>query len=143
MTMQETKTLIDSFGALPVDVQHSIGRFLVGAKLDEIVKADAHGVTEIEVNYIRHGAIQKLIWDDTTKKLLGGTEPVVIQEVLDRLSPGARQTIQSGGSIIKNLKIKHDDRDDHEYLHVHYVSAARQLSSAKFELDGSPRGQIH
>lgn len=138
MTFHESKVLLNSFWELSEDVQQAVARFLVGSKLGEIIVAKAHGVTEIEVNYFRHGTVHKLIWDDTTKKLLGGTEPVVINDVLSRLTPEARKIIEESGATIRNLKIKHADFDDHEYLHVHYLGADRHITGRKLELDGRP-----
>lgn len=133
----ETKTLVPSFGELPVDVQNSVARFLVGCKLGEIVDAHAHGVNEIEVQYFRHGTVHRLIWDNTTHKMLGGTEPVVMQHVLSQLLPAAQQAVKGGGETLRNLKIKHSEQDDREYLHVHYVDSCRRLTSIKLEMDGS------
>jgi len=137
MSVMEIKTLVSSFGDLPVDVQNNVARFLVGCKLGEIVDAHAHGVNEIEVQYFRHGTVHRLIWDRTTQKMLGGTEQSVIQHVLDRLPDATQQAVKAGGEIVRNLKIKHNPKDDREYLHVHYLDSARRLTSIKLEMDGS------
>ncbi|MFN3986738.1 MAG: hypothetical protein ACK4KV_14680 [Rhodocyclaceae bacterium] len=143
MTQKESKRIVKSFWDLPMDAQQATARFLVGAKLGEIVEANAHQVTEIEVGYFRHGKAHQLVWDATTKKLLGGTEKIVIDEVFGSLPEGGRKAIQERGSDIYNLKIKHDDRDDHEYLHVHFVDEHGNLSGVKMELDGSERVKKH
>lgn len=138
MPHMEQKTLVATFGDLPLDVQQSVARFLVGCKLGEIVDARAHGVNEIDIQYFRHGTVHRLIWDNTTHKMLGGTEPAVIQHVLQQLTPAAQQAVKAGGETLRNLKIKHGDQDDKEYLHVHYVDSARHLTSTKLAMDGSP-----
>ena len=136
MTMHDSKVLLNSFWDLPVDGQQAVARFLVGSKLGEIIIAKAHGVTEVEINYFRHGAVHKLIWDDTTKKILGGTEPVVINEVLSVLTPEARKIVVDGGHAIRHIKIKHADFDDREYLHVQYLGEDRHITGRKLEMDG-------
>jgi len=136
MTMHDSKVLLNSFWDLPVDGQQAVARFLVGSKLGEIIIAKAHGVTEVEINYFRHGAVHKLIWDDTTKKILGGTEPVVINEVLSVLTPEARKIVVEGGHAIRHIKIKHADFDDREYLHVQYLGEDRHITGRKLEMDG-------
>ena len=138
MTVHDSKRLLNSFWDLPVEVQQAVARFLVGSKLGEIIAATAHGVTEIEIGYFRHGTVHKLIWDDTTKKLLGGTEPVVVNDVLSRLMPEARKIVEAGGHAIRNIKIKHADADDREYLHVQYLEEDRRITGRKLEMDGSP-----
>jgi len=138
MIDMETKTLVPSFGELPLEVQNSVARFLVGCKLGEIVDAHAHGVNEIEVQYFRHGTVHRLIWDHTTHKMLGGTEQAVMLHVLGQLPAAAQQAVKASGQTLRNLKIKHCDQDDREYLHAHYVDAARRLTSTKLELDGAP-----
>lgn len=143
MTQKETKRIVQSFWDLSLEAQQATARFLVGAKLGEIVEANAHQVTEIEVGYFRHGKAHQLVWDATTKKLLGGSEKVVIEEVLKHLPETGKQVIQQGGEAIHHLKIKHDDRDDHEYVHVHFVDEQGNLTSAKLELDGSPKRAMH
>lgn len=143
MTQRETKRIVASFWDLPLEAQQATARFLVGAKLGEIVEANAHGVTEIEVGYFRHGKAHQLVWDATTKKLLGGSEKIVIEEVLRILPESGRETIRKGGEAIHNLKIKHDDHDDHEYMHVHFVDGQGGLTGFKVELDGSPKLAKH
>jgi len=138
MSDMETKTLVPSFGDLPVAVQNSIARFLVGCKLGEIVDVHAHGVNEIEVQYFRHGSVHRLVWDRTTHKMLGGTETAVVQHVISQLPDSAQAAVKAGGETLRHLKIKHSDQDNREYLHVHYVDSARRLTSAKLELDGAP-----
>jgi predicted LPLAT superfamily acyltransferase len=136
MTMHESKVLLNSFWELSVDIQQAVARFLVGSKLGEIIVAKAHGVTEVEINYFRHGAVYKLIWDDTTKKILGGTEAIVINEVLSVLTPEARKIVVEGGHAIRHIKIKHADFDDREYLHVQYLGEDRHITGRKLEMDG-------
>lgn len=46
MNDMETRTLVLSFADLPLEVQDSVARFLMGRKLGEIVGARAHGVNE-------------------------------------------------------------------------------------------------
>ncbi len=139
MTKHESKRLIASFLDLSIDTQQGVSRFLVGAKLGEIVEAKAHGVTEIEISYFKHGLAHRLVWDDTTRKLLGATEPLVIDAVIANLSPAGQLAVREGGETIRNLKIKHKDTDDREYLHVHYVNDEGYLSQQKLELDGRPK----
>lgn len=139
MTQKETKRLVPSYWELPVDAQHATARFLVGAKLGEIVEANAHGVTEIEIGYFRHGKAHQLVWDATTRKILGGSEKMVIEEVLKHLPDSGLKAVQQGGEAIHHLKIKHDDHDDHEYMHVHFVDAKGNLTGVKLELDGAAK----
>ena len=143
MTQKETKRLVPSYWDLSLEAQQATARFLVGAKLGEIVEANAHGVTEIEVGYFRHGKAHQLVWDATTKKLLGGSEKMVIEEVLKVLPDSGRDTIRKGGEAIHHLKIKHDDHDDHEYVHVHFVDGQGGLTGVKVELDGTPKRKEH
>jgi len=143
MTQKETKRLVPSYWDLSLEAQQATARFLVGAKLGEIVEANAHGVTEIEVGYFRHGKAHQLVWDATTKKLLGGSEKMVIEEVLKVLPDSGRDTIRKGGESIHHLKIKHDDHDDHEYVHVHFVDSQGGLTGVKVELDGTPKRKEH
>jgi len=143
MTQKETKRIVPTFWDLSLEAQQAIARFLVGAKLGEIIEANAHPVTEIEVGYFRHGKAHQLVWDATTKKLLGGSEMVVIEEVLKHLPENGRKAIQQGGEAIHHLKIKHDDSDDHEYVHVHFVDGQGELTGAKLELDGSLKRSMH
>jgi hypothetical protein len=137
MTVHKYKRLVNSFWDLNEDVQQAVARFLVGSKLSEIVEAAAHGVVEIEINYFRHGTAHKLVWDDTHKKLLGGTETITINEVLKKVSPTAQAEINTSGNRIRNIKIKHADTDDREWLHVHYIDEDNNLFNKKFEMDGT------
>jgi len=143
MTQRETKRIVASFWDLHLEAQQATARFLVGAKLGEIVEANAHGVTEIEIGYFRHGKALQLVWDATTKKLLGGNEKIVIDQVLSHLPESGKLALQMEGKTIHNLKIKHDDHDDHEYMHVHFVDGQGGLSGFKLELDGSPKIAKH
>jgi hypothetical protein len=81
-----------------------------------------------------------VVWDATNKKLLGGTEPDVLKEVLAKLPPAAQQAIQErkGQQKIEKLKIKHADADDHEYIDVHFVSDSGKKTDVKLEMTGSP-----
>jgi hypothetical protein len=83
------------------------------------------------------------VWDATTKKLLGGSEKMVIEEVLKVLPDSGRDAIRKGGESIHHLKIKHDDHDDHEYVHVHFVDSQGGLTGMKIELDGTPKRKEH
>ncbi|MDO9405499.1 MAG: hypothetical protein Q7T87_15800 [Polaromonas sp.] len=143
MTQKETKRIVPSYWDLSLEAQQATARFLVGAKLGEIVEANAHGVTEIEIGYFRHGKAHQLVWDATTRKLLGGSEKIVIEEVLKNLPEAGRKAVQAGDQSIHHLKIKHDDRDDHEYMHVHFLDGQGNLTGAKLELDGSVKGAAH
>lgn len=143
MTQRETKRIVASFWDLPLEAQQATARFLVGAKLGEIVEANAHGVTEIEIGYFRHGKALQLVWDATTRKMLGGNEMIVIEEVLGHLPESGKAALQKDGNALHYLKIKHDDHDDHEYMHVHFVDGEGGLTGFKLELDGSPKRAKH
>lgn len=143
MTQMETKRLVPSYWDLSIEAQQATARYLVGSKLGEIVEANAHGVTEIEIGYFREGKAHQLVWDATTKKILGGSEQIVIDEVLKVIPESGRAAIAEGGESIHHLKIKHDDHDDHEYVHVHFVDSKGVLTGMKMELDGSPRHRKH
>ena len=131
---------IDKFSDLPIDVQIPIARFLVDAKIFDIEEARAHKVTEIKVAYERKHRLHELVWDATNKKFLGGTEPEVLHEVLAKLPSTAQQAIQErkGQQKIENLKVKHSDADDHEYVHVHFINESGKKTDVKLEMDGSP-----
>ena len=77
-----------------------------------------------------------MVYDATTQKLLGGNEPVVIQEVVKALPAPGREALGKGGSQIRKLKIKHDDKDDHEYIHVEYLDKTGLITNYKLEMDG-------
>lgn len=139
MTTFTRKMLIESFWDLPLDVQTGVARFLVGAKLGEIIESHAHGVVEFEFTYFRHGTVHKLVWDDTHKKLLGGSETVVIQDILGRLETPAREAVLAAGERIRQIKIKHDSKDDREFLHVHFAQSDRLLGNVKLEMSGQPK----
>ncbi len=131
---------VDRFSDLPIEVQMPIARFLVDGKILEIEEAKAHKITEVKVTYERKHKLHELVWDATNKKLLGGTEPEVLKEVLANLPSAAQQAIQArkGDQKIDKLKIKHSDKDDHEYVHVHFINDAGSKTDLKLELDGSP-----
>lgn len=143
MTQKETKRIVASYWDLSLETQQATARFLVGAKLGEIVEANAHGVTEIEIGYFRHGKSLQLVWDMSTKKLLGGSEKIVVDEVIANLPQSGKDALKKSGQSIYNLKIKHDDRDDHEYMHVHFIDSQNNLTGVKLELDGSPKQSQH
>lgn len=131
---------VDKFSELPLEVQVPIARFLIDAKLFDIEEAIAHKVTEVKIAYERKHKLHELIWDATNKKFLGGSEPEVLKEVLAKLPPTAQQAIQDrkGQQRIDHLKIKHSDADDHEYVHVHFISESGKKTDIKLEMDGSP-----
>lgn len=139
MTASERKRLIGSFWDLPVEVQQATARFLVGSKLSDIVESTAHQVVEYDIGYHRNGKFFNLVFDATTAKLLGGNEQIVIQEVVKNLPAGGRDAVNKGGATIRKIKIKHDDKDDHEYIHVEYLDKTGLITNYKLELDGRVR----
>lgn len=138
MSQNESKRLIKDFFELAEDVQNAVARYLVGRKILEIVEARAHGVTEIEIQYQHKGQVMRLVWDATTNKLLAGSEPRVIDAVLRNLPESTRALLVQSELPIRDLKIKHSDNDDREYLHVHYMDESGVFSQAKLEMDGTP-----
>jgi hypothetical protein len=141
MTASERKRLINSYWDLPLEVQQATARFLVGSKLGDIVERVAHGVTEYDIGYHRGGRHFNLAYDASTGKLLGGNEPVLIQEVLKVLPAAGREAVAKGGATIREIKIKHDAKDDHEYVHVEYLDRTGLITSYKLEMDGRVRSR--
>jgi hypothetical protein len=136
MTASERKRLIANYWDLPLEVQQATARFLVGSKLGDIIESVAHGVTEFDIGYHRGGRHFNMVYDATTGKLLGGNEAIVIQEVVKALPAPAREAVGKGGATIRKLKIKHDDKDDREYIHVEYLDRTGLITNYKLEMDG-------
>ncbi|WP_374369352.1 hypothetical protein [Dongia sp.] len=141
MTASERKRLIGSYWDLPVEVQQATARFLVGSKLSDIIESAAHQVVEYDIGYHRNGKFYNLVFDGTNGKMLGGNEHVVIQEVLKALPAGGRDAVNKGGASIRKLKIKHDDQDDREYIHVEYLDKTGLITNYKLEMDGRVRAR--
>ncbi|MEX2493503.1 MAG: hypothetical protein WD425_17260 [Nitrospirales bacterium] len=138
---KEEVRVIASFTDLPREVQNAVSRFLANVDILEIEEAHAHKVTEFKVAYLRDKRLHELVWDATTNKLLGGSDPEVLKEVLAHLPQPARQAVldRQGKDVISKLKIKHADFDDHEYIHVHFLNTDNgRKTDAKIEMNGSP-----
>lgn len=135
--MQPRKTLIESFWDLPEQAQSGMARFLVGAKLGEIIEARSSAGLEFEVHYFRHGAVHKIAWDLDLMRLTGATEPMVFEAMLAQMDEPARMAVNRVDGKLRHLKIKRDSKDGHPFLHVHFVGSQRVLGSFKLNLDGS------
>ena len=128
--MQPRKTLIESFWDLPEAAQSGMARFLVGAKLGEIVETRSAAGLEFEVHYFRHGTVHKIAWDTGLGRLSGATESMVLQAMLAQMDGSARMSISKVEGRLRHLKIKRDSKDGHPFLHVHFVDHQRVLGSA-------------
>lgn len=135
---QEIERIIPSYNQVSDEAREAFDPHIAGAQISQIVQAEAHGVVEIAVTYLRGTDIYEIIYDETTGKLLGGTEPAVIKKVISVLPESGQRRVHEGGETFRKLKIKHDEQDDREYVHVHYVEGDR-IISRKLELDGSDK----
>ncbi|MCL7930354.1 hypothetical protein [Halomonas llamarensis] len=133
---QEIERIISAYEQLSAETRAAFDPHVTGAQISRIIQADAHGVVEIAVTYLRGTDIYEIIYDETTGKLLGGNEPAVIEHVIGLLPESGQLAIHKGGETVRKLKIKHDESDDREYIHVHYGNDG-QTTSLKLELDGS------
>lgn len=137
MTMAEQERVINDFSLLSEDTRQALGKFVEGADLLEIITAHAHGVVETSVSYLRNGKVYDVIYDETTRKLLGGSEPAVFDHVMNVLPETGRAAIQLEAPWhIRKIKIKHDDKDHREYVHLHVIDPDGNIRSRKIELDG-------
>lgn len=136
MTETNFERVVATFSDLAEGSREALAPFLNEAEILEIVTAGAHGVVETSVSYLRSGKVHEIVYDETTRKILGGNEPAVIDQVVAVLPESGRQTVRDGGRIHK-IKIKHDDADDREYVHVHYIDDSGNIVNRKLELDGS------
>lgn len=142
MTKAEHERVVKDFSALPQDTQKALGKFVEGVQVLEIVTAHAHGVVETSISYLRDGKVADVIYDETTGKLLGGSEPAVFDDVIAVLPEAGRKAVAEKTISpwrIRKIKIKHDDKDDHEYVHLHLIDSEGNISSSKMELDGSSK----
>ncbi len=142
MTTHDYEKIIASYADLPDDVRAVFDPFVSGAEVLEITSGRAHGVVETGVAYLRGGKAHEIIYDETTRKILGGTEPAVIDAVLAVLPASGKARIQQAGALIRKIKIKHDDMDDREYVHVHYLGDGGFITSMKLELDGADKQKL-
>ncbi len=140
MTIHEYEHLVEHYEELPDETRSALDPFLSGARIFEISTGRAHGVVETKINYLRDDKLHEIVYDETTRKILGGSEASVVDAVLAKLPESGRAAIRDAGERIRKIKIKHDDKDDREYVHVHYADSAGVLSAAKLECDGSPKG---
>ncbi len=136
--MQPRKTLIESFWDLPEQAQSGMARFLVGAKLGEIIETRSAAGLEFEVHYFRHGTVHKIAWDSGLARLSGATEPMVLQAMLAQMDESARIAIGKVDGKLRHLKLKRDSKDGQPFVHVHVVDSQRVLGSVKLNLDGTP-----
>ncbi|MCE8040067.1 MULTISPECIES: hypothetical protein [unclassified Halomonas] len=137
MTMAEQERVVNDFGSLPEETRQALSGFVEGAQILEIVTAHAHGVVETSVNYLRDGKVYDVIYDETTRKLLGGSEPAVFDRVIEVLPESGRAAVKvEAPQRIRKIKIKHDDKDHREYVHLHTIDQNGNISSRKLELDG-------
>lgn len=138
----EHERVINDFNLLATDTQQVLREFIEGAQVLEIVSADAHGVTEVSTNYLRGDKVFDVIYDETTRKLLGGSDPAVFEKVIAVLPESGRQAVAEktqSPQRIRKIKIKHDDKDHREYVHLHTIDSDGNINSFKMELDGSKK----
>lgn len=136
--MHIRKTLIESFWDLPEDAQHGLARFLVGAKLGDIVETCTAQGLDVEIQYVRQGRFHKIGWDLSLQRLCSATEAAVVNAMLTPLTPQAQAAVRGASGQLRHLKLKRDSRDGRPFLHVHLVAPDRQMTSFKIELDGTP-----
>lgn len=142
MTMHDYEKIISDYADLPDAVRAVFDPFVAGAQILEITSGRAHGVVETGVSYLRDGTVNEIIYDETTRKILGGTEPAVIDAVIAALPASGKARVRQDGARIRKIKIKHDDMDDREYVHVHYLGDDGFITSLKLELDGSEKRKL-
>ncbi|KGK41655.1 hypothetical protein LH51_13280 [Nitrincola sp. A-D6] len=142
LTKTEHERVINDFNTLAKDTQQVLREFIEGAQVLEIVTAEAHGVTETSISYLRGDKVADVIYDETTGKLLGGSEPAVFEKVIAVLPESGRQAVAEktkAPAKIRKIKIKHDEKDDREYVHLHTIDPEGNINSFKMELDGSSK----
>jgi len=139
MSDHDYERIVPDFNHLNAAAKDALAGYVEGAQILEIVTARAHGVIETGITYLRDARVHDVVYDETTGKILGGTEESVIQQVLSVLPESGRQEVLSGNRKIRKIKIKHDDKDDREYIHVHFIDASGNITSPKLELDGRPK----
>ncbi|KGK41658.1 hypothetical protein LH51_13295 [Nitrincola sp. A-D6] len=132
--------LVKDFNALSEAARDALGEFIEAVEVLEIVTAHNHGMTETSISYLRDGKVYEVLYDETTGKLLGGSEPAVFEKVIAVLPESGRQAVADRiktSQQIRKIQIKHDDKDDREYLHLHTIDPENNISDVKLELDGS------
>lgn len=140
MTIAEQERVVNHFSDLNEDTQAILSPLVEGAQILEIVTAHAHGVVETSINYLRDGKAYDVIYDETTQKLLGGSEPKIFDQVIGVLPESGRVAVSVEAPWrIRKIKIKHDDKDHREYVHLHTIDADGNIRGQKFELDGRPK----
>lgn len=137
--MHIRKTLIESFWDLPEPAQLGLARFLVGAKLGDIVETRTPQGIDIEILYLRQGRFHKIGWDLALGCLCSATEAMAVDAMLRGLDPRAQAAVRGTPGQLRHLKLKRDSRDGRPFLHVHVVTPERHMIGHKLELDGSPR----
>lgn len=130
--------LVGRFDELPPAVQTATARFLIGAKISEIVDVHVHGRTETVITYLRHAKVHQLVYSQAGGCLIGASEAPSIDEVLAVMSDAGRDAVLAGGSRIRKVKVKVGS-DGTEYVQAHYADDEGVLSNVKFALDGTPR----
>lgn len=135
--MHIRKTLIESFWDLPEDAQHGLARFLVGAKLGDIVETRTHQGIDIEIQYLRHGRFHKIGWDLALGCLCSATEAMAVDAMLRGLNLQVQDAVRRMSGQLRHLKLKRDSRDGHPFLHVHLISQERHLISHKLDIVAS------
>ena len=138
MTVHEYERLVPRDEDLPEKVSVALDPNVAGTRILEVTTGRAHGVTETSVSYLRDEALHQVVYDETTGKVLGGNEPAVIEKVIAVSPESGQRRVREGGERFHQFKIKHDEQDDREYVHVHYVGDDG-IFSHKLELDGSDK----
>ncbi|MEX2493501.1 MAG: hypothetical protein WD425_17250 [Nitrospirales bacterium] len=138
---QETERVISEYSQVSAEARKAFDPHVAGAQICGIVQAAAHGVVETAVTYLRDGKVHEIVYDETTAKLLGGSEPGAIEQVISVLPESGQSAVRKKGQTIYKIKIKHDERDDREYVHVNYVDDNGMLTNSKLELDGHKKGK--
>ena len=136
---KETERYISDYQEIAGEARNAFEPHIKGAQISTIATKAAHGVVETTVTYLRGSEVHEIIYDQTTGKLLCGSEPASIDQVIAVLPDAAQRAVRESGPTISHIKVKHDDKDHREYVHVHYRADDGEIISRKLELDGSDK----
>ena len=136
---QEIEHIIPEYAQVSAEARKALDSHIAGAQISKITAKEAHGTAQVKVAYLRDTDLHDIIYDETSQKLFCGSEPLAIEEIIAGLPEACQRAVRAGGSNISHIKIKHDDSDDREYVHVHYHADDGEIISRKLELDGSDK----
>lgn len=139
---EEVEYIIPDYAQVSAETRQALEPYIADGQISQITTEQAHNVVETSVVYLRGSEVHEIVYDETNQKLLGGTEPAVIEKVIaQQLPESGQRRVRESGEAIRKIKIKHDESDDREYIHVHYVSADGLMTNYRLEFDGSPKGK--